>query len=123
VAEFKTNYGLQDLNRLVEDAPELDSFRIEKFRLSLIRELSKFFVADFASKVEFSLQIVHVLRRHRERVPELVELMEMALGQLWQRFPRVQELLFAYYDEWLDIKRDIKAWKEKQQRREREEEP
>ena len=67
-----------------------------------------------------SLELVHILRKH-PNCP-LADRFSAVLRQLWERFQKIREILFEYYDEWLEIRSDIKGWKARQRRREEEEE-
>jgi hypothetical protein len=44
--------------------------------------------------------------------------MKVALPEMWRELPSVEDILTTYYNEWFEIKRDIKTWKKKQDRRE-----
>jgi len=57
----------------------LATFKQEKFKLNLISELSKFFVADFAAKIEFSLLLIHVSEKQGTSKPDQANKINTAL--------------------------------------------
>lgn len=100
VNEKKMMFGIQEMQKFVEGEPELESFKLNKFRLSITRELSKFFEVSFAANIELSLQIIHVLKKHNGGSPDLDPLLRTALETIWngnQKIPRVAEILSTYY--------------------------
>lgn len=44
---------------------------MDLFKLNLFKELSKYFKVDFAALIEFSLQIIHILKSSKELNEEL----------------------------------------------------
>ena len=88
----------------------------------MIPELSKFFVPSFAAKVELTLQIFHVLKKHEGGNEELSRQLYMALDKMWTPLPnlrKVKTILEEYYNDWLEIKKDLKTWKNKQDEKEK----
>lgn len=56
--QLKDRYKLEELKSFLENAKELEVFKIDKFRLTFIKELTKFFNLDFASKIHLTLEII-----------------------------------------------------------------
>lgn len=61
VRQMREEGGVSVVTEVLEGAHELETFRIRKFHLNVVRELSKFFRPEFAAKVTFSLQLIHAL--------------------------------------------------------------
>jgi hypothetical protein len=56
----------------------------------MILELSKFFVVPFAAKVELTIQIFHVFKKHEGGNMELARQMGLTLDHLWASLPKVR---------------------------------
>lgn len=92
VSSMKAALGCQEMQKYIDGAQELESFKLDKFRLSMARELSKFFEVNFAANVELSIQILHVLKKHNGGNQALSQILKTALETIWngnQKIPRI----------------------------------
>ena len=65
--QLKDRYKLHELDSILERAKELETFKIDKFCLTMIKELTKFFNVDFASKIHFTLEIITARHKNIDR--------------------------------------------------------
>ena len=71
-----------------------------KFKLQMVRELSKYFKDDFASKIELGLQLIVSLKNDLSE--EQRETLEAAGNRLWGEHPRMREILDEYQRKWTE---------------------
>jgi hypothetical protein len=64
---LKDHYDIRVLDRLLENAKEFEVFKLNKFKLTMIRELIKFFNVEYASKMHLQLEIIAAKTRGLEK--------------------------------------------------------
>lgn len=73
IKQMKQRYDLEQIDGIIRNAQQFSVFKLNKFNLTMIRELTKFFDPLFASKVQLGLEIIAAQRRinDRERTAKL----------------------------------------------------
>lgn len=83
VKEMKEEYGLTEIDQLLEGSELFESFTLNKFSLNVLKSLSRCFSFSFAGKVELTLQWIHLATTKKELDGALKSNFFTFLSKVW----------------------------------------
>lgn len=81
IQALKADYNIQFLDETTKNAKEFEVFKLNKFNLMMIKELTKFFNPTFASKIQLELQIILAKSKLTEK--DLIQRLKAVEAQIW----------------------------------------
>lgn len=99
---LKDKYDISYINPIIQDAREFKLFKLNKFNLAMIRELTKFFNPEFASKVQLELEIIAA--RNRIAEADATNQLVTVEKELWGDKKNIVGIMEFYYKTWSELR-------------------